>query len=147
MYVHMYGYVCVYLRSIRSITGHIATHALMPYAFMPALWLMSGSPSPLHSSTCTRCCCCSSFLFFFFFLFLFFVFMLLCFESVSYKCAAFLTIGHIVLPLINLFSHSRFTDVVIVFIFAIFVKHVCSCLWLRFVHLLASHGHVQTCMC
>lgn len=49
--------VCVYLRSIRSITSHIATHALLCLMASACVCVCvyvcsSASPSPLHSSTC-----------------------------------------------------------------------------------------------
>lgn len=88
--------VCVYLRSIRSITSHIATHALLLLRRSP-LWLLrvdcfgvSFSITFVHLCAC--CCCCLPFS--------------TCFQLRCPQCASLKTIGHIhCVPSSSLHAH------------------------------------------
>lgn len=87
--------VCVYLRSIRSITSHIATHALL--LLRSPLWLLrvdcfgvSFSITFVHLCAC--CCCCLPFS--------------TCFQLRCPQCASLKTIGHIhCVPSSSLHAH------------------------------------------
>lgn len=77
--------LCVYLRSIRSITSHIATHALLLLRRSP-LWLLrvdcfGVSLSITFVHLCACCCCCLPFS--------------TCFQLRCPQCASLKTIGHI----------------------------------------------------